>query len=126
MNYQEWIDKNIDEADMYGNCKEITMEMNKVFPELKLVRGHYYCLSWGEREHWWLVDKDNNIIDPTAKQFPSKGRGEYIEWDKNQEEPIGICLNCGNHVYKDTYFGSSQICSKNCEISFISSLTSGY
>lgn len=96
--YQNWIEQNIQEV--YGKCAEATIEMAKAFPELKRVRGHYFCFAWGQREHWWLIDPDGAIVDPTATQFPSKGHGSYVEWDESQPEPIGSCINCGGYVFE--------------------------
>lgn len=93
MVYQEWIDQL---GDTYGTCHEVTKEMAKEFPELQRVRGHYFCWVWGEREHWWLTNGDE-VIDPTASQFPSKGGGEYEEWEG--PEPTGMCPNCGEYCY---------------------------
>jgi len=53
------------EQAAYGKCKEICQEMIGEFPELKLVRGHYYCMVWGRRMHWWLESPKGKIIDPT-------------------------------------------------------------
>ena len=95
MTYQDWIDQ---VPETYGTCEEVTKEMQKEFPELRRVRGHYFCWTWGEREHWWLVDEINDcIIDPTKDQFPSKGTGTYEEW--NGPEPTGKCPNCGEYCY---------------------------
>ena len=110
MTYQEWIDEHYpDYESSYGKCAEATLDMQKVFPELTRVRGHYYCSSWGEREHWWLTDKDGNIVDPTARQFPTKGHGVYDPWDESQPEPTGICPNCGEYCYNN-----DTCCSENC------------
>ncbi|KKL54797.1 hypothetical protein LCGC14_2261840, partial [marine sediment metagenome] len=85
--YQEYIvELNMNYGKTYGKCKEVCEEMNKRFPELKLIRGHYYCHGWGERMHHWLVSPDGNIIDPTKIQFPSKGFGVYEPWDESQDE----------------------------------------
>lgn len=98
--YQKYIaNLKLTYSTAFGYCKPVCQEMNKVFPELKLVRGHYYDASWGERMHWWLVDPDGNIIDPTAIQFPSKGKGVYIPWDESQPEPTGKCRQCGEYTY---------------------------
>jgi len=85
--------------------------MQKIFNELTAVRGHYYCPVWGKREHWWLVDKDNEIIDPTAMQFPSKGLGIYEPFKEGSAEPTGICMNCGEYCYE----GRSSACSEVCD-----------
>jgi hypothetical protein len=119
MKYQEYMKGlNLTSETAFGQCKKICEEMNKVFPELKLIRGHYFCPIWEERGHWWLVNHNNDIIDPTAIQFPSKGEGLYIPWDESQAEPTGKCPNCGELIFDGRYVH------KECEIAFISSLYS--
>ena len=103
---KDWIGKL--EGDLTGRCAEITQEMVREFPKLKRVRGHYHCSVWGEREHWWCVDADDALIDPTAAQFPSKGLGEYAEWDESQQEPTGKCRECGSYCYNDSAFCSDD------------------
>jgi hypothetical protein len=115
MTYSEWIVINV--TDPVGTCKETTLAMQKAFPELDRVRGHYHCWIWGIREHWWLVHPEGIIIDPTAAQFPSDGDGDYVPWDEDSEEPSGICLNCGEYVYD-----GSALCSENCQIEFMADL----
>lgn len=96
--YADWIAANVP-GDGYGMCAEVTERMAAVFPELRRVRGHYQCTAWGERQHWWLVGQDGVIVDPTAGQFPSRGVGNYVEWNECDVEPTGICANCGGYVY---------------------------
>lgn len=116
--YSVWIAANV-EGDGYGKCAEVTQAMAAAFPELKRVRGHYYCLIWGERSHWWLVAPDGSIVDPTAAQFPTKGNGEYVEWTEGDEEPTGKCANCGGYVYGGT------VCSSACYSAMVDYLTTG-
>lgn len=66
-----------------GKCKEMSEAAVAEDPTLRLVRGHYYCPIWGEQPHWWTVRPDGTVVDPTAAQFPSKGTGEYVEFDGN-------------------------------------------
>lgn len=106
--YNKWIDENV-EGEGLGKCKEITEKMSKCFPELKRVRGHYICPIWKEREHWWLVTNDGKIVDPTKRQFPSKGIGEYVLWDESKEVPTGKCPNCGKYC-----FNGKSTCSDEC------------
>jgi len=106
--YEDWIRDNVEET--FGTCADVTREMRIVFPELKRVRGHYYCLAWGERQHWWLVAPNGDIVDPTADQFPTKGSGPYDEWDEGSPEPTGKCLECGTLC-----FDGKQFCGKSCE-----------
>jgi hypothetical protein len=106
--YKTWIAANV-EGNGYGQCSEATEAMADAFPELKRVRGHYYCHRWGERTHWWLVAPDGSIVDPTAAQFPSRGDGDYVEWNEGDEEPTGKCPNCDGYVY-----GGGTVCSEQC------------
>jgi len=114
MTYSEWIEH---VGHPEGRCEEVTLQMQVVFPELKRVRGHYYCPAWGEREHWWLVDPEGDIVDPTKAQFPSYGCGTYIAWVEGDPEPTGMCLNCGEYVYD-----GSRHCNEACRRTFMLSL----
>jgi len=108
--YQEWISQSIpSRAHALGQCAGVTLDMQADFPELIRVRGQYHCPIWGERDHWWLKDPDGNVIDPTAKQFPSGGIGEYQEWNEGDPEPTGQCPNCGNRCYN-----GASVCSREC------------
>ena len=108
--YEAWIVAHVPENSA-GRCAEITQEMVAAFPELTRVRGHFNDAVWGRRAHWWLVDRDGSIVDPTAAQFPCKGVGFYEPWPEGTEEPTGKCLNCGEYAY-----GHQTFCSKICEI----------
>ncbi len=114
MTYQEWIDQ-VDET--CGTCKTVTKKMAEEFPELRRVRGHYHCWIWGKRAHWWLIEPGDEVIDPTADQFPSKGQERYEEWDEGQPEPTGKCLNCGEYCYN-----GDQVCSERCHVDFLAHL----
>lgn len=109
--YRDWIAANVLEVD--NKCAEATLAMLEVFPELTRVRGHYYDFALGERPHWWLTDPEGNIVDPTAAQFPSGGRGVYVPWDESQPEPTGRCPNCSELCYDGNY-----CCSPECSRSY--------
>ena len=111
--YTEWIEQNVNGTG-YGKCSQITMDMANAFPSLRRVRGHYYCPVWGERAHWWLVDEDGTVIDPTAAQFPSRGMGPYVPWDESQPEPTGMCPNCGGPCYN-----GDTLCCQECHDSYV-------
>jgi len=119
MNYSDWIKKNV--QDTQGACREVTEYMQKEFPHLRRVRGHYYCSTWGEREHWWLEDGQGNVIDPTRNQFPSRGLGQYVEWRDDSPEPTGQCINCGSYCYD-----GETVCCNNCHDEFMHSLGPDY
>jgi hypothetical protein len=94
MNYGE-VEEN-DYKNYRGKCKTECEKLIKEDDTLSLVRGWYLCPFWGEQTHWWCKDSNGNIIDPTVKQFPSKGMGEYIEY-------IGIvnCSECGKELEEE-------------------------
>lgn len=110
--YKDWIQQNVSET--YGRCAEVTEIMSVVFPELIRVRGHYYCPSWGQRAHWWLVTDRGVVIDPTAEQFPSKGLGLYQQHEESDPEPTGKCPNCGAYCYN-----SEELCSPKCQYEYV-------
>lgn len=102
-----------------GKCKEMCDEWLLKYPELKLTRGYYMCPMWGKQEHWWLVDDEGGIIDPSVKQFPTGGVGaEYIEYDGTLE-----CENCGKTFMegdKDSDFmGRYPVCSSRCALELV-------
>jgi len=115
--YREWIEKNVDK-NCLGQCSEITKKMEEEFPELIRVRGHFMCVHWGLRSHWWLIDPDGEIIDPTVVQFPTHQQGlmqdpptaHYEPWDESREEPTGKYPNCGDYCYNGDY-----CCSEACD-----------
>jgi hypothetical protein len=109
--YQNWITAHFPDAQTaYGQCVDATVTMAAAFPELRRVRGHYFCLTWGMRAHWWLVTEDGRIVDPTAAQFPSQGQGLYEPWIEGDTEPTGKCMNCGGYTYD-----GKPACSETCE-----------
>lgn len=104
----------------YGQCAEITQLMITDFPELRRVRGHYYCSMWGKRSHWWCVAPDGSVVDPTAIQFPSRGAGEYVPHEEGSPEPTGKCPNCGGYCYE-----GRDLCSAACRWSYMAYLNGG-
>lgn len=97
-----------------GKCKEFSKRLVKHDLSLKLVKGFYFCpILNREEQHWWCKDKNDRIIDPTKKQFPSKGNGTYREF-----EGYFNCSNCNNKVYvnsKNTIIeGRHSYCNDDC------------
>jgi hypothetical protein len=95
-----------------GQCKEMAEDAIKADPSLRLVRGHYICPFWGMQAHWWCVKPDGTIVDPSVKQFPTKGAGaEYIEFDGNIS-----CEYCRKSVPEDAVYQVDQhaYCSYEC------------
>jgi hypothetical protein len=99
-----------------GKCKEFSEAAVADDPSLTLVRGHYICPIWGEQPHWWTKRADGTVFDPTAKQFPSKGFGEYIEFSG-----VVSCSECGKKMKEDEaeYESNYCFCSYECHGRFV-------
>lgn len=95
-----------------GKCKELSEAWVQAHPEYRLVRGYYFCPIWNREEpHWWTVDRDGTIYDPSAKQFPSGGAGIYTEFDG-----VVSCAECGRQMAEDEaeFYGNYAFCSGEC------------
>lgn len=101
-----------------GKCKEACQELCRVDKTLKMVRGHYYDVMWGSQPHWWCIKLDGTIVDPTARQFPTKGTGEYTEFNG-----IVTCSECGKEVPENeaTIIGNGNyaVCSTKCALRIV-------
>ena len=97
-----------------GMCQSFTSEFATAFPELRRVPGFYRCRDgWNGGEHWWLVDLQGAVIDPTADQFPDQGQGTYEAYSPAKHKvPKGTCMCCGGAKYASE--GSSG-CSEECD-----------
>ncbi len=94
-----------DYARFRGRCKEFSERAIQENPSLTLVRGHYLCPIWGKQPHWWTVRTDGVVHDPTARQFPSKGLGEYVPFDGMVE-----CAECGKQMLEEEAHIQSNYC----------------
>lgn len=122
--YDEWVhdwlfNNNALESGGYSRCREASEDMVKDFPSLTVVRGHVYCPHpWGKRGHWWCVEADGTIVDPTASQFPVVFRYEaYVEGD---DVRLGTCMNCGGEIWgpnPEAVF-STSMCDAECGRAF--------
>lgn len=99
-----------------GKCKEMVNAAVLADPTLRAVRGYYHCPLWGKQEHWWAEKPDGTIVDPTAKQFPSGGLGEYEEFDG-----VLHCSECGKQIKEEfaTFYGNYCFCSTKCNMRFV-------
>ncbi len=119
--YEKWIENYIFLHEPRGKCAEATAEMIKEFPELKRVRGHVrHILGSKLSPHWWCIDTNGIIIDPTAVQFVAII--EYIPHDETQSEPTGRCPNCGEYCYNYD-FACSDKCAEQYRAYVESSIT---
>lgn len=99
-----------------GRCLELSKKACDEDPTLRLVRGHYYDPMWGKQAHWWCERPDVTILDPTAAQFPSKGKGHYEEFNGIVE-----CAECGKQIKLEDadIEGNYAFCSYNCHGRFV-------
>ena len=103
--------------ELRGTCKEACEKLLGDRPDLRLVRGHYFCPYWDtDNEHWWCVDAEGNIVDPTASQFPSNGHGTYTEFNGTV-----ACAQCGADTPEDQVYGYGNygFCSTRCAMRFV-------
>lgn len=101
-----------------GKCNEMVDTLVVANPTLTAVRGHYFCPIWNREEcHWWAVDQVGTIIDPSAKQFPSKGHGIYTPFDGRIP-----CAECGGEMMEEDvarFEGNHGFCSTKCAMRFV-------
>lgn len=93
-----------------GQCRQLCEEAVKNNAALLMVRGYYYDAFWGKQEHWWCVDIDGNIHDPSKKQFPDQN-GTYEEFSGYFN-----CKQCGKQITEaeGEVYGSYIFCSGDC------------
>ena len=129
--YHNWIKLNVLDKypnNGYGRCREVSELMQKAFPKLRIAKGLFHDLMWGQREHFWLEDDENElIVDPTGLQHPTGSLivkfSDANDWEELTDEeipyrvPTGKCMECGEDVYQEKTF-----CNKKCYAVFAKSL----
>lgn len=106
-----------DYKEFRGRCKELVDAAIAADGTLTAVRGHYYCHIFGEQPHWWCVTTDGTVFDPSARQFPSNGKGAYVPFDGYFE-----CSNCGKSMREEevSHHESNYVfCSTTCHMRFV-------
>jgi len=108
-----------DYHEFRGRCRELCALAIATDPSLRLVRGHYWEGLWPsdpEQPHWWCVKPDGTIVDPSARQFPSNGAGEYVEF-------TGFlpCAQCGTVVHENDAVinGNYGFCTTRCACEYV-------
>lgn len=98
----------------WGQCRERCLIMQDLFPELKMVRGHVLFRGRpGKPEpHWWLVDTEDNILDPTINA--DIHLTSYEPHDESDPEPTGKCPNCSGYC-----FNGETCCSERCHNEYV-------
>jgi hypothetical protein len=113
---RETMDDQSDYGKYRGKCKEFAESLAGGDPVLTIVRGYYHCPIWGEQPHWWCKRSDGTTVDPTKGQFPSKGLGQYVEFDGTMP-----CSNCGKVIKEEDadVVGNYAFCSYRCHGQFV-------
>lgn len=101
-------------------CEGFSRQMEKDFPELHRVRGHYVTRCGISHPHWWCETADGEVVDPTVAQFTPGGVYEKFEGP----DPIGRCYECGELVFEDKG-GGRDFCDDLCHRRYVSYLESG-
>lgn len=93
-----------------GRCKELCERVVLENPSLTIVRGYYHDAIWGKQAHWWTVDAQGIIYDPSKLQFPDQN-GEYEKFDGYFN-----CEQCGTQITEEegTVYGNFIFCSGEC------------
>jgi hypothetical protein len=106
--YKIWI--NNYQKTIYRKCKEVSNEMRSIFPELRIAKGFIKIAENNKwYQHQWCVCPNDNIVDPTAKQYSII---EYKEIKENDLQPVGKCHHCGEYVFGS--FVRQCFCCNDC------------
>ncbi len=102
-----------------GKCQEMSKALAKE-KGYKVVKGWYYDPLWNREEpHWWCVDDEGIIHDPTKLQFPSGGIPDFYREFKG----IFTCPECGKDFPEKQVVimgnGNYTCCSDQCAMSLI-------
>ena len=102
-----------------GKCKTACEALQKVMPELILVRGWYNQPEWPKNacQHWWLKTPEGLIVDPTALQFPMPHITEFYE----EFDGMCECEECGKKIHENEaqFAGRYPVCSGECYMALV-------
>ncbi|MER6367100.1 hypothetical protein ABT255_01755 [Streptomyces mirabilis] len=99
--------------DLLGTCQQAVETLVAADPRLTAVAGWYVDAVWGEREHWWAVTPDGEIVDPTVEQFPTGHVPElrhYAPYDG-----VYPCPGCGIAIACEDAANAVGFCCGACE-----------
>lgn len=103
-------------AIVRSQCEHFSKKLAERFPHLTVQRGFY-----NGAEHWWCVEPDGEIVDPTIEQFGVEvgDSSHYKVFDPLKDEIyLGCCMNCSEEIYGLIERGRQEICSEECARSF--------
>lgn len=96
-----------DPNEQWLKCVDWCKQMQKEFPELRLVKGCVYSHQNLDNissrypkqyPHAWLETAEGKKIDPTVLQFSLLGKLIYDEWETPPE--TRPCNGCGQYHWK--------------------------
>lgn len=102
-----------------ARCMEFSNAFVEKFPELRTERGwinsqEREAKGWSAGEHWWCVDPEGNIVDPSLNQFAFWREPEKLVYKVFNPETdviyIGRCHNCGDPIYGLEAQGPAYMC----------------
>lgn len=108
-----------------GTCKQAVTDLCNKYPFMKPVYGYVKYQLNGKQitdGHWWAIDNEGYIADPTRSQLPAK----EIEYVYDSRPVLFKCANCGKPVLEDDRL--SYFCSKQCAaetIRYLGSVSAG-
>lgn len=115
--HAEWIDAYVASVNHFtrGKCGAATAAMKEAFPELRIERGHVQA-PWGKDAHWWCVDTDGTIVDPTASQFQTwLSPEDYEPYRDGDPVRVSTCMHCGEGVWRSDPKARPTFCGDECE-----------
>lgn len=123
--YAPWMRDTISRADLVRHkCQQFCEKFVQKFPHLSRQPGFV-----GSSEHWWLIDSDGTIVDPTGEQFGNVPKTRYIRYNPHRHKVhLFNCRDCGTEVFDlienaDNYIDG--FCSEECCDTYVEYLTAG-
>jgi hypothetical protein len=115
LEYKLWVKQHYPNAKAAtGQCHQAAKAMVKEFPELRLARG-FVSTPDAELTHWWCVDQEGDVIDPTRHQFPLVFWYTEISDDHPLAKyPMKKCMNCGEMYLQSEGHSYDPACDEYC------------
>lgn len=125
--YRAWIKATYPTTrEALGECMIGAKAMGIAFPELRVTNGFVTILGDLEpRQHWWCVTPDDQVVDPTAIQYPLIMDYEEIDDGhpaRNYRQ--ARCHDCGEYYYETPELKGTMH-TPECERAYMAYLNTG-